>query len=267
MKAAIFFALAITIFSSIQALAQDCPENKYFHNGQCLWLHEIECPRGQEYDVVKERCMGCETFGKTWIDDPSSKTRSGGHCGCGPCEDETGDGCTPCYEMGARCSNGKCVGHSREYRGPVRLYYGFAESKREIERRLKLFKAGVADLEAQLGEEIEKAFGYCECDNLRGAFIWALAANEKAIEVEDKVRELASKCGGCANSVKMEVRNIKYNPKVGTEKGRQMMGDGKSHCVDGWCCPDEATYDKCVQSNGDVSDYCLRRSGCEIYGE
>lgn len=250
------------------ALAQSCPKDKYPFNGQCFWLHEIECPRGQEYDIFKEKCKSCEEFGKIWMDSPNTKNKYGGYCNCRPCEEETGDGCTPCYDLGARCDNGKCVNHSREYQGPRKVYSGFADSLKEIKKRLEIFKMGVSDLEAQLGSQVEKAFGYCECKNPQGVFVWAHAINDKAVEVKQKIKDLASKCEGCAGSPKMEVSYIEYSPKIGSEKGRQMMGDGKSYCCDGWCCSDEETYNRCErEGDEDAIGNCLKRSGCEVYGE
>ena len=57
------------------------------------------------------------------------------------------------------------------------------------------------------------------------------------------------------------------DPTGKTERNfaRQLIEEGQAFCVDGWCCPNERAYRKCLQSKN--MGKCLKRQGCLVYGE
>lgn len=64
------------------------------------------CPRGQGF-CEDYQCCPCEYFGMIWSDDL-------GYCICPPCHVTGFDwgiekNCAWCYEIGKKCSNGRCV--------------------------------------------------------------------------------------------------------------------------------------------------------------
>lgn len=57
------------------------------------------------------------------------------------------------------------------------------------------------------------------------------------------------------------------DPTGETERNfrRQLIAEGRAFCVDGWCCPDEQVYQKCLGAKN--RGKCLKRQKCIVYGE
>lgn len=158
------------------------------------------CPRGQVYDSFKKKCMSCESYGMVWEDySPPSKTPPYGFCDCGPCQEESSDGCRWCRDFGLPCKDGKCVRTSAtdgyfEYSRDI--YKGFASSLSEIQERISYWR--MTDIIIQPGEFLDRTYCYCECSNPKGVYIWAHQNGPDAKNIAAKVSVLAKKeCGGC----------------------------------------------------------------------
>lgn len=147
-----------------------------------------------------------QKFGKVWKDNPESK--AGGFCECGPCQIETGDGCVWCKDLGLRCkSDGQCdkdselMGKLKEM--PKFFRHGFCSSEEEVFERYKFWK--IADIILEPGQTLERAFGYCECSNPRGAFVYAHGNGTKAKNLRKKISKIAKEeCGNCVKKPTVE---------------------------------------------------------------
>lgn len=54
---------------------------------------------------------------------------------------------------------------------------------------------------------------------------------------------------------------------VGRDFRRRIMDEGQAYCVDGYCCPDEASFEKCKDFLWQKRWNCLKKNGCFKYGE
>lgn len=55
--------------------------------------------------------------------------------------------------------------------------------------------------------------------------------------------------------------------KVDRDFRRRLMDEGQGYCVDGYCCPDEPSFEKCKNFLWQKRWDCLKKNGCFKYGE
>lgn len=197
MKKAAFICMLFVLFMINPAMAQK------------------DCPKGQEYSSLEKKCLPCEKFGRVWEEYPTPvKGGPSGYCDCGPCREESSDGCRYCHEFRLPCdkNTGKCVrtpGNDGHFEYSREISKGATDSLAKVKKMFERWE--IADYLMQPGQTLDRAFCYCECRSQKGVFLWAIQNGPESQNLASKLSEYANReCGGCLNQPVVKYRTEKY---------------------------------------------------------